>query len=186
MSPRHCLDYFYVALLSFFYYVSIRSRKNSEYRSPSSSSPRIQHSCFTGNADFLRKRLPKWLWKGSTWSRKRTWCTSKRRMSRNRTYSNRIWCNRYRQCRMYPTSCRWSSPDTSSEIIKKPPSWEVFFWEGENSSKKLLTREVDFIECLCLKKVLFIRGCSSMARVSAFQADCCGFESHRPLHIENS
>ncbi len=26
-------------------------------------------------------------------------------------------------------------------------------------------------------------GCSSMARVSAFQADCCGFESHRPLHF---
>ena len=25
-------------------------------------------------------------------------------------------------------------------------------------------------------------GRSSMARVPAFQADCCGFESHRPLH----
>ena len=34
-------------------------------------------------------------------------------------------------------------------------------------------RPKDNLSCVC--------GCSSMARASAFQAECCGFESHHPL-----
>lgn len=57
---------------------------------------------------------------------------------------------------------------------------------GECDRKKIeksFDKNVTFYTIALLLYEGTLCGCSSMARVPAFQADCCGFESHHPLQL---